>query len=134
MLDQLVESATRGDPESPLLRTARSQRNLVQALAEQGYRLSKHTLAQLLQKWGYSLQGNRKKQEGAQHSERNAQFAHINKMVPRQLAAGELAISVDTKKQELVGSFKNARRELSPQCDPEIVNIHDFPSQADDCH
>lgn len=129
-LDKLVESTTRGDPESPLLWTARSQRNLVQALAEQGYRLSKHTLAQLLQKLGYSLQGNRKKQEGAQHPDRNAQFEHINEMVRRQLAAGEPAISVDTKKKELVGSFKNGGRELRRQADPECVNVHDFPSQA----
>lgn len=130
-LDKLVESTTRGDPESPLLWTARSQRNLVQALAEQGYRLSKHTLAQLLQKLGYSLQGNRKKQEGAQHPDRNAQFEHINEMVRRQLAAGEPAISVDTKKKELVGAFKNGGRELRRQGAPECVNVHDFPSEAE---
>lgn len=130
-LDKLIESTTRGDPESPLLWTARSQRNLVQALAEQGYRLSKHTLAQLLQKLGYSLQGNRKKQEGAQHPDRNAQFEHINEMVRRQLAAGEPAISVDTKKKELVGAFKNGGRELRRQGDPACVNVHDFPSQAE---
>ncbi|MCE7979591.1 MAG: ISAzo13 family transposase [Caldilinea sp. CFX5] len=129
-LKQLVESTTRGDPESPLLWTARSQRNLVQALAEQGYPLSKHTLAQLLQKLGYSLQGNRKKQEGTQHPDRNAQFEHINETVRRQLAAGQPAISVDTKKKELVGSFKNGGRELRRQGDPECVNVHDFPSQA----
>ena len=130
-LDKLVESTTRGDPESALLWTARSQRNLVQALGEQGYRVSKHTLAQLLQKLGYSLQGNRKKQEGAQHPDRNAQFDHINEMVRRQLAASEPAISVDTKKKELVGSFKNAGRELRPQGHPECVNVHDFPSQGE---
>lgn len=130
-LDQLVESTTRGDPESPLLWTARSQRNLVQALAEQGYRVSKHTLATLLQELGYSLQGNRKKQEGIQHPARNAQFEHINETVRRQLAAGEPAISVDTKKKELVGSFKNAGRELRPQGDPECVHVHDFPSQGE---
>ena len=130
-LDKLVASTTRGDPESPLLWTARSQRNLVQALAEQGYRLSKHTLAQLLQKLGYSLQGNRKKQEGAQHPDRNAQFEHINEMVRRQLAAGEPAIAVDTKKKELVGAFKNGGRELRRQGAPECVNVHDFPSAAE---
>jgi hypothetical protein len=124
-------STTRGDPESPLLWTARSQRNLVQALAEQGYRVSKHTLAQLLQQLGYSLQGNRKKQEGAQHPDRNAQFEHINETVRRQLAAGEPAISVDTKKKELVGAFKNGGRELRPQGQPEGVNVHDFPSQGE---
>lgn len=130
-LDQLVESSTRGDPESPLLWTARSQRNLVAALAEQDYRVSKHTLAKLLQELGYSLQGNRKKQEGAQHPDRNAQFEHINETVRRQLAAGEPAISVDAKKKELVGSFKNAGRDLRPQGDPETVNVHDFPSQSE---
>lgn len=131
MLDQLVESTTRGDPESPLLWTARSQRNLVQALVEQGYRVSQHTLAKLLKELGYSLQGNRKKQEGAQHPARNAQFEHINEIVRRQLAAGEPAISVDTKKKELIGSFKNGGRELRPQGDPDRVNVHDFPSQGE---
>ncbi len=131
LLQKLVESTTRGDPESPLLWTARSQRNLVQALEEQGYRVSKHTLAKLLQKLGYSLQGNHKKQEGTQHPDRNAQFEHINEQVRQQLAAGEPAISVDTKKKELVGSFKNSGRELRPQGDPEWVNAHDFPSQSE---
>jgi hypothetical protein len=103
----------------------------VRALAEQDYRVSKHTLAKLLQELGYSLQGNRKKQEGAQHPDRNAQFEHINETVRRQLAAGEPAISVDTKKKELVGSFKNAGRDLRPQGDPETVHVHDFPSQSE---
>jgi transposase len=128
-LQALVESTTRGDPESPLLWTARSQRNLVQALAEQGYRVSKHSLAKLLKQLGYSLQGNQKKLEGAQHPDRNAQFEHINEMVRRQLAAEEPAISVDTKKKELVGSYKNGGRELRPQGDPECVHVHDFPEQ-----
>lgn len=127
-LRELVESTTRGDPESPLLWTARSQRNLVEALATKGYRISKHSLAKLLQELGYSLQGNRKKQEGAQHPDRNAQFDHINERVRQQLAAGEPSISVDTKKKESVGSFKNGGRELRPQGDPEMVTVHDFPS------
>jgi transposase len=130
-LNKVVESTTRGDPESPLLWTARSQRNLVEALEAKGYRISKHSLANLLQELGYSLQGNRKKQEGAQHPDRNAQFEHINEMVRQQLAAGEPAVSVDTKKKELVGSFKNAGQELRPQGDPENVNVHDFPSQGE---
>src|SRR5690606_282606 len=91
-LKQLVESTTRGDPDSPLLWTAQSQRNLVDALRAKGYSLSKHSLAQLLQKLGYSLQGNKKKQEGAQHPDRNAQFEHINEKVRQQLEAGEPAI------------------------------------------
>lgn len=126
-LKQLIESTTRGDPESPLLWTARSQRNLVEALQSAKYDVSQRSLEPLLKKLGYSLQGNRKKQEGAQHPAHNAQFEHINEMVRRQLAAGEPAISVDTKKKELVGSYKNGGRELRPQGDPEIVNVHDFP-------
>jgi transposase len=130
-LKKVVESTTRGDPESPLLWTARSQRNLVEVLESKGYRISKHSLANLLKELGYSLQGNRKKQEGAQHPERNAQFEHINEMVRQQLVAGEPAVSVDTKKKELVGSFKNVGRELRPLGDPECVNVHDFPSQGE---
>jgi hypothetical protein len=128
-LDQLVESTTRGDPESPLLWTARSQRNLVQALQAKGYRVSQRSMAPLLKALGYSLQGNQKKREGTQHPDRNAQFEHINETVRRQLEAGDPAISVDTKKKELVGSYKNAGRELRPQGDPECVNIHDFPDK-----
>lgn len=125
-LKQLVEGTTRGDPDSPLLWTARSQRNLVEALKIEGYSISKHTLANLLQELGYSLQGNKKKLEGAQHPERNAQFEHINETVRRQLENGEPAISVDTKKKELVGQYKNAGRELRPKQTPELVNTHDF--------
>lgn len=131
ILKELVEATTRGDPESPLLWTSRSQRKLVEALAAKGYRLSKHSLAKLLKQLGYSLQGNKKKQEGAQHPDRNAQFEHINEKVRQQLEAGEPAISVDTKKKELVGSFKNAGRELRPQGTPECVNAYDFPSEAE---
>lgn len=130
-LKELVEATTRGDPESPLLWTARSQRNLVDAMEAKGYRLSKHSLAKLLKELGYSLQGNKKKQEGAQHPDRNAQFEHINEKVRQQLDAGEPAISVDTKKKELVGSFKNNGRELRPKSSPECVNAYDFPSEAE---
>ena len=129
-LKKLVEATTRGDPDSPLLWTARSQRNLVEALSEEGYRISKHSLANLLKQLGYSLQGNKKKQEGAQHPDRNAQFEHINEKVRQQLEAGEPTISVDTKKKELVGSFKNDGQELRPKGTPEWVNAHDFPSQG----
>jgi len=126
-LKELLESTTRGDPESPLLWTARSQRNLVAAMKEKGYSLSKHTLAKLLQELGYSLQGNNKRLEGAQHPDRNAQFEHINETVRRQLEVGEPAISVDTKKKELMGAYKNTGRELVPKGHPEPVNVHDFP-------
>lgn len=128
-LKQLVEATTRGDPESPLLWTARSQRNLVSALKSKGYVISKQTLANLLQKLGYSLQGNKKKLEGAQHPERNAQFEHINETVRHQLENGDPAISVDTKKKELVGQYKNAGREIRPKSSPECVHTHDFPEK-----
>jgi hypothetical protein len=128
-LKELLESTTRGDPESPLLWTARSQRNLVAAMKEKGYSLSKHTLAKLLQELGYSLQGNKKCLEGAQHPDRNAQFQHINETVRRQLEAGNPAISVDTKKKELMGDYKNPGRELGPKGQPEPVNTHDFPDK-----
>ena len=128
-LKELVESTTRGDPESPLLWTARSQRNLVLALEKKGYKISKHSLAKLLEELGYSLQGNKKVLEGAQHPDRNAQFEHINETVRRQLEAGEPAISVDTKKKENVGQYKNAGQELRPKGDPELVNTHDFPDK-----
>ncbi len=128
-LKELLESTTRGDPESPLFWTARSQRNLVAAMKEKGYSLSKHTLAKLLQDLGYSLQGNSKRLEGAQHPDRNAQFEHINETVRRQLEAGDPAISVDTKKKELVGAYKNSGQELCPKGQPEPVNTHDFPDK-----
>lgn len=128
-LKQLVEGTTRGDPESPLLWTARSQRNLVESLKVEGCSISKHTLANLLQELGYSLQGNKKKLEGAQNPDRNAQFEHINETVRRQLENGDPAISVDTKKKELVGQYKNSGRELRPKYWPELVNSHDFPDK-----
>jgi hypothetical protein len=128
-LKKLVEGTTRGDPESPLLWTARSQRNLVEALEIAGYKISKHTLANLLEELGYSLQGNKKKLEGAQHPDRNAQFEHINETVRCQLASGNPAISVDTKKKELVGQYKNRGREIRPKQSPELVNSHDFPDK-----
>jgi transposase len=128
-LKKLVESTTRGDPESPLLWTARSQRNLIEALEKEGYKICKRTLAKLLKELGYSLQGNKKVLEGAQHPDRNAQFEHINEMTRRQLEAREPVISVDAKKKELVGNYKNAGKELSPDGHPEYVNAYDFPDK-----
>lgn len=125
-LKALVESTTRGDPESPLLWTARSQRNIVDALGKQGHQTSMKMVSRLLKELGYSLQANRKRLEGAQHPDRNAQFEHINEVIRRQLEANEPAISVDTKKRELVGTYKNGGRELRGQGDPEEVNVHDF--------
>jgi hypothetical protein len=125
-LRAMVESTTRGDPESPLLWTARSQRNIVGALKKQGHHTNKNTVARLLKELGYSLQTNRKRLEGAQHPDRNAQFEHINEMIRRQLEANEPVISVDTKKKELVGPYKNGGRELRVKDDPEDVKVHDF--------
>jgi transposase len=125
-LKALVESTTRGDPESPLLWTARSQRNIVAALKKQGHQTSMKMVSRLLKELGYSLQANRKRLEGAQHPDRNAQFEHINETIRRQLEADEPVISVDTKKKELVGPYKNGGRELRAQGDPEGVHVHDF--------
>jgi hypothetical protein len=128
-LKALVQSTTRGDPESPLLWTARSQRNLVAALEKQGHRTSRPMVARLLKGLGYSLQANRKRLEGAQHPDRNAQFEHIDEIVRRRLEANEPTISVDTKKKELVGPYKNGGRELQLQGEPEDVNVHDFADE-----
>jgi hypothetical protein len=125
-LKALVESTTRGDPESPLLWTARSQRNIVAALKLQGHQTSMRTVAKLLKVLGYSLQANRKRLEGAQHPDRNAQFEHINEEIHRRLDTNEPVISVDTKKKELVGAYKNVGRELRAKGDPEDVKVHDF--------
>ena len=125
-LKALVESTTRGDPESPLLWTARSQRNIVEALKKQGHQTSMKMVSRLLKELGYSLQANRKRLEGAQHPDRNEQFEHINETLRRQLEANEPAISVDTKKKELVGDYKNGGRELRAQGDPSDVKVHDF--------
>ena len=125
-LKKLIESTTRGDPESPLLWTARSQRNIVEALKQQKHQTSMKMVSRILKELGYSLQANRKRLEGAQHPDRNAQFEHINETLRRQLEADEPAISVDTKKKEMVGPYKNGGRELRAQGDPEEVKVHDF--------
>ncbi len=125
-LKELVESTTRGDPESPLLWTARSQRNIVAALKKQGHQTSMKMVSRLLKELGYSLQANRKRLEGAQHPDRNAQFEHINEVIRQKLEANEPVISVDTKKKELVGPYKNGGRELRGTGDPEDVKVHDF--------
>jgi hypothetical protein len=125
-LKTLVEATTRGDPESPLLWTARSQRNIVDALVAKGHQTSTKMVRRLLKELGYSLQANRKRVEGAQHPDRNAQFEHVNETVRRQVEANQPAISVDTKKKELVGSYKNGGVELRPKGDPDDVKGHDF--------
>jgi len=125
-LKALVADEARGDPESALLWTAKSVRTLARALHEQGHRVSHETVAKLLRVLGYSLQANRKMTEGASHPDRDAQFGHINQTVKSALAAGQPAISVDTKKKELVGDFKNAGREWRPTGDPVLVRTKDF--------
>jgi transposase len=125
-LQALVADDARGDPESPLLWTAKSVRTLAGALREMGHRVSHETVAKLLRSSGYSLQANRKTLEGASHPDRDAQFGHINETVKAALAAGEPAISVDTKKKELVGDFKNAGQQWRPQGKPVLVRTKDF--------
>ena len=129
-LRALVEPATRGDPERPLLWTAKSLRNLAGGLQELGHRIGFNSVRSLLRVLGYSLQANRKTREGTNHPDRDAQFGYINDQVKAALAAGQPAISVDTKKKELVGDFKNAGREWRPKGEPEEVRVHDFSSRA----
>ncbi len=125
-LEALVEPATRGDPESPLRWTCKSTRRLADELRRQRHPVSAGTVAVLLREAGYSLQANRKTREGAGHPDRNAQFAYINASVQRFLRRGQPAVSVDTKKKELVGDFKNGGREWHPEGTPEEVRVHDF--------
>jgi DDE family transposase len=122
----LVEPVTRGDPMQPLLWTARSLRNLVKELASKGHRVCPTVVGGLLRGMGYSLQANSKTREGAHHIDRDAQFHYINAQAKAFLAAREPIISVDTKKKELVGNFKNSGRDWRPTGMPELVNVHDF--------
>ena len=122
----LVDPSTRGDPESPLRWTCKSLRVLTDELKAQGHVISHVVVGQLLKLQGYSLQANAKVVEGNQSPDRNAQFEHINARVTAALAAGQPVISVDTKKKELVGQFKNGGREWQPEGEPERVQVHDF--------
>ena len=125
-LETLIEDAIRGDPESPLRWVSRSQRNIVTALTGQGFQASQKLVGQLLRQLKYSCQANRKTREGAGNPDRDAQFQHINAAVKASIAGDQPAISVDTKKKELVGDFKNGGRELRRRGDPEAVRVHDF--------
>ena len=126
-LKTLVNPETRGDPESPLKWTSKSSRELAQTLKEQGYRIGHHKVTELLrEELGYSLQGNRKTREGTNHADRDKQFAHINKRATHYLTHGNPVISVDTKKKELIGNFKNGGREWQPKGKPVEVSVHDF--------
>ncbi len=125
-LEALVEPTTRGDPQSPLRWTCKSVRRLAQALQAQGHEVSRTLVGHLLNEAGYSLQGNRKTTEGDSHPDRDAQFGYINTQVTTALAEQQPVISVDTKKKELVGDFRNNGREYRPQGRPEEVRVHDF--------
>ena len=125
-LEQLVEPVTRGDPESPLRWTCKSLRKLAEELQRMGHQASHQLVGRMLHELGYSLQANSKTLEGSSHPDRNAQFEYLNRKVKRQLQQHQPVISVDTKKKELVGDFKNNGRELRPQGDPEKVRVHDF--------
>ena len=126
-LRELVDPGTRGDPMSPLVWTTKSTRNLAAALTAMGHRVSDRTVAAMLTSMGFSLQGNAKVAEGSQHVDRDAQFTYLAEQVSEFVAAGAPVVSVDTKKKELVGEFKNVGREYSPSGKPERVNVHDFP-------
>jgi hypothetical protein len=127
-LDRLIEPETRGDPESPLRWVCKSTRNLAAQLTRQKHPVSHEKVAQLLRDQNYSLQSNRKTEEGADHPDRDAQFRHINAQVKRALAAGMPVISVDTKKKELLGNYDNGGKQWLPATKPVKVNGHDFPS------
>ena len=125
-LERLIDPVTRGDPESPLRWTCKSVRRLAEELQGMGHATSRRMVAELLHELGYSLQANRKTFEGKSHPDRNAQFEHINAQVQAALRAGQPVISVDAKKKELVGDFKNAGREWQPEGQPEPVRVYDF--------
>src|SRR4051794_24472528 len=125
-LEALVDPVTRGDPMSPLRWTCKSTRQLAAALRERGHPVSHQTVAEVLHALCYSLQGNRKTNEGATHPDRDAQFTHINAQTEAFQQRGQPVISVDTKKKELVGDFKNGGREWQPAGQPEPVRVHDF--------
>jgi hypothetical protein len=129
-LDALIDPVTRGDPESPLRWTCKSTYRLAEELTHRGHPVSPRTVATLLHAAQYSLQANRKTREGTSHPDRNAQFEYINARVLRFQHGGEPAISVDTKKKELVGDFKNAGRTWRPRGQPEAVRVHDFKDPA----
>ena len=125
-LKRLVEGATLGDPERPLLWVSKSMDKLAATLTQMGHPISADTVSKELVKLGFSRQHNRKAEEGSRHPDRNAQFEHINAKVIAAQAAGQPVISVDTKKKELVGNFKNAGSDYRPKGNPRRVNVHDF--------
>jgi len=129
-LDKLVDPDSRGDPMTPLRWTSKSLRGLAEQLRSQGHQVSATLVGRLLHEAGYSLQANSKTLEGAQHPDRDAQFRHIHDTVAAALAAGMAVLSVDCKKKELVGQYKNNGRAYRPAGDPEKVDVHDFIGEA----
>ena len=129
-MEALIEPTTRGDPESPLRWTCKSTRRLADELTRQGHPVGRGTIASLLHAAGYSLQAGRKTREGNSHPDRDAQFRYIDGMVRQRLRRGRPAVSVDTKKKELVGDFKNGGREWRPAGRPVEVRVHDFQDKA----
>ena len=129
-LEGLVEPTSRGDPENPLRWTCLSTRQLAAALEQKGYRIGRQTVASLLEQLGYSLQGNQKTKEGAGHPDRDAQFRYVHDRVEDFQRRGQPVVSVDTKKTELVGDFKNSGREWRPKGDPEPVRVYDFVDKS----
>jgi len=129
-LEGLVDPLTRGDPMSPLRWTCKSRAKLAGALSKAGWKVSSTSVGRMLNKLGYRLQSVRKRREGASHPDRNAQFEHINATAEEYLSQNQPVISVDTKKKELVGDFKNNGREWQPKGRPEAVLVHDFPQDA----
>jgi Rhodopirellula transposase DDE domain len=128
-LEALVDPVTRGDPMGPLRWTCKSATRLATELQGQGHGVSERTVNRLLHSLGYSLQANRKTIEGRQHPDRDAQFQHINQRVKVFQRQRQPVVSVDTKKKELVGPFRNGGREWRPQGQPEAVKVHDFPDK-----
>ncbi len=129
-LDALVDPVTRGHPESPLRWTCKSTRKLAEELQRQKHPVTDRTVAALLKQLGYGLQSNRKTKEGSSHPDRNAQFEYISRQVLACQRRRQPVVSVDTKKKELVGEFKNVGAEWQPQGEPEQVNVHDFPAKG----
>jgi Rhodopirellula transposase DDE domain len=129
-LERLVAPVTRGDPERPLLWVSKSHDKLAQALADMGHAISPNSVRNLLTRLGFSRQSNRKADEGSRHPDRNAQFEHINAKVVAAQAAGEPVISVDTKKKELIGEFRNGGTDYRPKGDPRRVKVHDFEDKT----
>ena len=129
-LERLVDPATRGDPASPLRWTSKSTRTLADELHAQGHSVAPRTVAKLLHESGYSLQATRKTREGRDHPDRDAQFRYLTGQINAHLGSGDPVVSVDTKKKELVGRYKNAGREWQPTGEPEQVEVYDFIGEA----